>query len=347
MTDRANMPLLDERTGVMMTQAENEFVNRHINLADSRLGAAAIYATDEFFAPAERMLDPAPPQFIPGKYDDHGKWMDGWESRRKRVEGYDHCVVRLGAPGVIKGVDIDTSFFTGNYPPAASLDACLYDGDPTDKTTWTTVLPSTSLKGDAHHVFKVGSDGVWSHVRLNIYPDGGVARLRVYGRPHRDWSRIDRAKPIDLVAALNGGRAVAWSDQHYGTPMSLLLPGRGQVMGDGWETVRRREPGNEWAILQLGHPGRIRRVEVDTHLYRGNYPDRCSLQAGYLVGGTDESAITQSMFWRTLLPEQKLQADHIHVFEREIADLGPVTHVRFNAIPDGGVMRLHLFGLPA
>jgi allantoicase len=272
--------------------------------------------------------------------------MDGWESRRKRVEGYDHCIVRLALPGRIEGVDIDTSHFTGNYPPAASIDACLSSGDPTEKTAWTEVLASTGLGGNAHHLFAVQDEGIWSHVRLNIYPDGGVARLRVYGRVHRDWSKVDKTKPIDLAAALNGGRAVAWSDHHYGSPAALLMPGRGEVMGDGWETARRRQPGNEWAILQLGRPGTLKRVEVDTHLYKGNYPDRCSIQAGYLTGGTDQSAVTQSMFWRTLLPEQKLQADHVHVFEREVADLGPITHVRLNAIPDGGVMRLHLFGLP-
>ncbi|MGH6927551.1 MAG: allantoicase [Dongiaceae bacterium] len=330
----------------MSDDPANDLATRYVNLADPRLGAAAIHATDEFFAPKERMLDPAPAQFIPGKYDDHGKWMDGWESRRKRIEGHDYCVVRLALPGIVKGVDIDTGHFTGNYPPAASIDASLTQGEPTDKTAWTEILPSTGLRGNAHHLLAVASDRVWSHVRLNIYPDGGVARLRVYGQVHRDWSKVDKSKPIDLAAALNGGRAVACSDRHYGTPFAMLMPGRGETMGDGWETARRRQPGNEWAVLQLGHPGRITRVEVDTHLYKGNYPDRCSIQAGYLTGGTDQSAVTQSMFWRSLLPEQKLQPDHIHVFEREVADLGPVTHVRFNSIPDGGVMRLHLIGLP-
>ena len=330
----------------MTGAADNDLAARYVNLADPRLGAAAIFATDEFFAPKERLLDPAPAQFIPGKYDDHGKWMDGWESRRKRVEGHDHCLVRLALPGIVKGVDIDTSHFTGNYPPAASIDACLTPGDPTDKTAWTEILPSTGLAGNAHHLLAVASDGVWSHVRLNIYPDGGVARLRVYGRVHRDWSKADKTKPIDLAAALNGGRAVGCSDQHYGSPFAMLLPGRGETMGDGWETARRRRPGNEWAVLQLGHPGRIARVEVDTHLFKGNYPDRCSIQVGYLTGGTDRSAVTQSMFWPTLLPEQTLQPDHVHVFEREVADLGAVTHVRFNSIPDGGVMRLRLIGLP-
>ncbi len=330
----------------MSDEPSNAFATRYVNLADPRLGAAAVFATDEFFAPKERMLDPAPAQFIPGKYDDHGKWMDGWESRRKRVEGHDYCIVRLALPGIVKGVDIDTSHFTGNYPPAASIDACLVQGDPTEKAAWTEILPSTGLRGNAHHLLAVASDRVWSHLRLNIYPDGGVARLRVYGEVHRDWSKIDKTKPIDMAAALNGGRAVGWSDQHYGSPFAMLLPGRGETMGDGWETARRRQPGNEWAVLQLGHAGRITRVEVDTHLYKGNYPDRCSIQAGYLTGGTDQSTVTQSMFWRTLLPEQKLQPDHVHVFEREVVDLGPVTHVRFNSIPDGGVMRLHLIGLP-
>jgi len=167
----------------MTEQSAEDFATRYINLANPRLGAAAIYATDDFFAPKERLLDPASAQFVPGKYDDHGKWMDGWESRRKRVEGYDHCIVRLALPGTIEGVDIDTSHFTGNYPPAASIDACLGDGDPTGTTQWTEVLPSTGLKGNSHHLLAVHSDGVWSHVRLNIYPDGGVARLRIYGAP--------------------------------------------------------------------------------------------------------------------------------------------------------------------
>jgi len=246
----------------MMEQPQHPFGSNLVNLADARLGAEAIFATDDFFAPMERMLNPEPAIFIPGKYDEHGKWMDGWESRRKRVEGYDHCIVRLALPGRIAGVDIDTSHFTGNYPPAASIDACLSDGDPTDKTAWTEVLPSNGLKGNAHHGLAVQSEAVWSHVRLNIYPDGGVARLRVYGQVHRDWTKVDKTKPIDLAAALNGGRAVACSDAHYGSPAALLLPGRGEIMGDGWETARRRQPGNEWAILQLGHPGSIKRVEV-------------------------------------------------------------------------------------
>jgi allantoicase len=320
------------------------FARSAVNLADPRLGAKAIFATDEFFAAKERMLDPAPAVFIPGKYDENGKWMDGWESRRKRGEGHDHCVVRLGRPGTIVGVDIDTSHFTGNFPPAASLDACRCTGDPTDKANWTPLVPAQNLGGNAHHFVAVVDERVWSHVRLNIYPDGGVARLRVYGRIHRDWSEADRGGLIDLLALENGGRSIACSDQHYGTPWNLLAPGRGVNMGDGWETRRRREPGNDWAILALGHRGTIRRIEIDTAHFKGNYPDRCALLAADVAGGTDQSLVTQSMFWRTLLPAHKLEMDHQHVIEKGLAELGPVTHVRVDIIPDGGLSRLRLFG---
>ncbi|MFO1058678.1 MAG: allantoicase [Dongiaceae bacterium] len=321
-----------------------DFALSHVNLADPRLGAVALAASDDFFAPKERMLDPGPAVFIPGKYDDNGKWMDGWESRRKRGEGYDWCVVRLGRQGVIRGVDIDTSHFTGNYPPAASLEACRCDGDPEAGTAWTEIVPATNLRGNSHHLVAVADERSWTHVRLNIYPDGGVARLRVYGRIVIDWSARRRDEEIDLLALGNGGRAIGASDQHYGTPWNLLTPGRGVNMGDGWETRRRREPGNDWAILALGHRGTVARIEVDTAHFKGNYPDRCSILAADVAGGTDRSLVTQSMFWRTLLPEQKLQMDRQHLFAGEIAALGPITHVRVNIIPDGGLSRVRLFG---
>lgn len=341
------LPIFDENLGVMVARPENEFAWRYVNLADTRLGAQVIDVTDEFFAPAERMLSPAPAQFVPGKYDDHGKWMDGWETRRKRVEGCDRCVVRLGLPGVIRGVDVDTSHFTGNYPPAVSLDACRSEGDPVEDAAWTEVLASTGLKGNSHHVRPVNDDRTWTHVRLNIYPDGGIARLRVYGEVRCDFAGHDRHASIDLLAVTNGGRLVACSDQHYGTPLNIAFPGVGANMGEGWETHRRREPGNEWAIFALGHTGAVERVEVDTTHFKGNYPDRCSLQAAIVRGATDSSIVTRSMSWRVLLPQHKLQADQIHVFQRELVELGPISHVRFNVIPDGGVNRLRALGTRA
>ncbi len=321
-----------------------DWVRTCINLADPRLGAQGLRASDEFFAPLERMLNPEPAVFVPGKYDEHGKWMDGWETRRKRVNGYDWSILKLGVPGAIQGVDIDTSHFTGNYPPAASIEGCWSDVEPGDDAAWTEVLPATSLKGNSHHYLPVSAEGRFTHLRLNIYPDGGVARLRVYGTPATDWSKRDKSALYDLVAAENGGRIVGWNDAHFGLPHNLLMPGRGVNMGDGWETRRRREPGNDWCVIQLGHPGVIDKIEVDTCHFKGNFPDRCSIQAARVTGGTDQSMITQSMFWPVLLPEQKLSMDAQHHFESEIQKLGAVTHIRFNIHPDGGVSRLRLFG---
>ncbi|MBV9488527.1 MAG: allantoicase [Verrucomicrobia bacterium] len=324
-----------------------EFTRRCVNLADPRLGAYAVVASDEFFAPKERLLSPEAPVFIPGKYDDHGKWMDGWETRRRREPGHDWCVIKLARPGAIEGVDLDTTHFTGNYPPAASIDACRLDdgGDPHAGTEWVEVVAPMTLRGNRHHYVNVSSTRAFSHVRLNLYPDGGLARLRVYGRPRASWHGAKENAPADLAAMVNGAYVVATNDQHFGPASSLLLPGRGLNMGDGWETRRRREPGNDWCIIALARPGMICEIEVDTAHFKGNYPDRCSFQAAAVTAGTDHSIITQAMFWPVLLPEQKLQMDQLHRFKAEIMPLGIVTHVRFNIFPDGGVSRVRLWGL--
>lgn len=320
-----------------------DWTKQQINLADPRLGAAAIACSDDFFAPMERLLHPQAAIFVPGKYDTNGKWMDGWESRRKRGSGHDWCIVKLARPGRIAGVDIDTSFFTGNYPPAASLDACPEGCDPTLPESWQSLLTPSALGGNQHHLIALASSASVSHVRLNILPDGGVARLRVYGRPRGQALAADDGL-VDLGAALNGGYPVAWNDAHFGVVDNLLLPGRGVDMGDGWETRRRREPGFDWCIIALGQPGKIQRIEVDTAHFKGNFPDRCSLQAGYAPGLSDQALVAQAQFWPSLLPETKLQADHIHNFLNEVAALGTVSHVRLNLHPDGGVSRLRLWG---
>ncbi|CAF3349424.1 unnamed protein product [Rotaria socialis] len=314
----------------------------YVNLADDRLGAQAISCSDEFFAPASRMLNSAAPVFHPGRFDDHGQYMEGWETRRKRVAGYDWCIVQLGLPGKIVGVDIDTSHFTGNYPVAASLDACnVSKGEKPDN--WQEILYAVTLSSSAHHFHAINAHDSWTHVRLNIYPDGGIARLRVYGIVQAPEDKLD--EEIDLLAIENGGRAMAASDEHYGNPWSLLRPGRGINMGDGWETRRRRLPGNEWCVLALGKRGRVSRIVLDTAHYKGNYPDRCLIQAADVTINNSKSLVNQSLFWETLLPEQKLTMDAIHTFDKEIFnDLGPITHVRVNIIPDGGLSRVRLFG---
>jgi allantoicase len=315
---------------------------RLVNLASSRLGTRIVAVSDEFFGPAERMLADAPAVFVPDKYDDHGKWMDGWESRRRRRGGFDHAVVRLGAAGVIRGVDIDTSHFTGNYPPAASLEAAQGDSEP---GAWSEIVPPTPLGASAHHFLAVNDARPWRWLRLNIFPDGGVARLRVYGDPVPSWEGGAENGVHELSALKNGGRIVAFNNAHYGSTWTLLTEGRGQNMGDGWETRRRREPGNDWIIVALGAAGIVERIEVDTCHFKGNYPDRCSLQAADARSTADAGLVTQAMFWPTLMAEKPLSADAIHDFDRaDLEDLGPVSHVKLNIFPDGGVSRLRIFG---
>lgn len=326
-----------------MNQSIPDFVNEWINLAQPRLGAEVIYSTDDFFAEANRMLKPETPVFIEDQFDDNGKWMDGWETRRRRNGGYDHAIVKLGLPGIIKGIDIDTRHFTGNHAPAASLEACHTSSAPDQNTDWVTIIPSVNLQGDSHHYFEIGTDSTFSHLRLNLYPDGGVARLRVYGQVQCDWSNKDKNQIYDLAAVEQGARAIAWNDEHFGCAANLLAPGRGVNMGDGWETRRRREPGNDWCIIELGHLGLIEEVIVDTAHFKGNYPDRCSIQAATVEGGTTASIITQSQFWPELLLSGKLEMDEIKHFTK-IQTIGPVSHVRFNIFPDGGVSRLRLLG---
>jgi allantoicase len=321
------------------------FARNSVNLASAGLGATALLATDDFFAAVSRMLSDLPPAFDPDKYDDHGKYMDGWESRRRRGPGHDYAVVKLAAPGVIRGFDVDTAFFTGNYPPAARIEAANLKGDPGEGTAWTEILPMTPLGPSAHHYLPSASESVWSHVRLHIYPDGGVARLKVFGEPHIDEIAL-RGKALDLASGLNGGRVVAFSDAHYGAFHRMLSPGRGINMGDGWETRRRRTPGNDWIIVALGARGIVEAIEIDTAHYKGNFPDSCSLLGGELPKGGDalEAAVTTaSMFWPELLAPQKLSADAIHKFA-EVKPIGPLTHIRLNIFPDGGISRLRVWG---
>ncbi|MEW5686831.1 MAG: allantoicase [Pseudomonadota bacterium] len=316
---------------------------RYVDLAQPRLGSEVVFATDDFFADKSRLISPADPVFIVGKYDDNGKWMDGWESRRKRIPGHDWCVIRLGVAGVVAGFEIDTSHFTGNYPPGAEIEVCnSTESNPQDG--WITVTQRLALKGNDRIYVPVEHDQPITHVRLHIFPDGGVARLRVWGRVQPDFSPVKDDEVIDLLALAWGGRGVIANDEHYGRVGNLTAPGRGVDMGDGWETRRRREPGHDWAMLELGTFGRIEEVVVDTAHFKGNYPDRCAIQATARAHGSPEEIAQQAESWPVLLPEVKLQADHVHSFREELQALGPVRFVRLNIYPDGGVSRLRLNG---
>lgn len=312
------------------------------NLADTRIGAKVIECSDDFFAEANRMLQFDAPIFVEDKFDDHGKWMDGWETRRKRHSGYDWAIIKLGVIGKIKTLDIDTTFFTGNYPASAAVEACYAPNDDLSTATWHSILKNNVLGPSQHHLLDIQDDQIFSHVRLNIFPDGGIARFRVYGEVQLQIK--DSNQTIDLLALENGGRVIAYSDAHFGHPRNLINPNRGINMGDGWETKRRRAPGFDWCILALGQSGTIEKIEIDTAHFKGNYPAQVSIQAVYVKDATDPQLIPQSMFWPFLLEAQDMQMDHIHSYINEIISTEKISHIRVNMIPDGGISRIRLWG---
>jgi allantoicase len=324
-----------------------------IDLAAERLGGKVLLASDDFFAEKENLIKPGRGVFIPDKYTDRGKWMDGWESRRKRVPGHDWCLLKLGAAGRIRGVDIDTNHFLGNHPPYASIEACNVEGDPSGEAllnaAWTEILPRSPLRPGSQNLFAVHSEmstRAWTHLRLNIYPDGGVARLRVYGEVAPTWQTRPVSEPVDLASVLNGGQMVACSDMFFGAMTNLIMPGRGVNMGDGWESKRRRGPGHDWAVCRLAVPGCLTQVVVDTAHFKGNYPDRFSLDGCHWPETELDSLNAHTAPWTPILPETKLEADTVHLFDQGFLSKGPFTHVRLNIYPDGGVSRLRLFGFP-
>ena len=334
------------------TFAEPQF-QRYPDLAAERLGGRALWASDEFFAPKENLLREGGARFDPERYTDHGKWMDGWETRRRRGQGHDRVVVRLGAPGVLHGVNVDTSHFRGNHPDRASVDACALDpaeadSEPCDEWPWTNVVPELPLAPDADNLFPVRDRRRWTHLRLNIFPDGGVARFRAHGVAVPEPPA--GGELVDLAAAGNGGMALAWSDARFGPPHGLLLPDRPLHMGDGWETRRRRGPGHDWVVVRLGLRGRPGRVVVDTTHFKGNFPESCRLEALDDGGAFGDPATGLSVppedhpGWREILPGTSLGPDRVH--ELELAPSAPATHVRLSIHPDGGLARFRLYGEP-
>lgn len=313
-----------------------------IDLAAAAHGGVAILANDEFFAEKDNLLRAHAAVWKEHEYTDRGKWMDGWETRRRREPGYDWCIVRLGLPGVIRGVVVDTAYFRGNFPAECSIEACTLAGND-DLTTalsahtqWTEILPRSPLRGDTQNEFEIAADQRFTHVRLNIFPDGGVARLRVHGEVRPDWPRLTRhGGLIDLAAVEHGGWSEACSDMFFGARQNLIAPGRPFNMSDGWETRRRRGPGHDWNLIRLGAPGTIRRLEIDTTHFRGNAPGRVMVEAQDDHGE-----------WRVLLPETRTQPHTRHVFDEQLRVLGRVTRVRLNVYPCGGVARLRAWAEP-
>jgi allantoicase len=323
----------------------------YIDLAAERLGGRVLAANDEFFAPKENLLKLSAPAWIEDKYTDVGKWMDGWETRRRRTPGYDWCIVKLGLPGVVHGGVVDTSYFKGNFPEHCELEACAVVGDPglaqleDHATDWSTLLPKSPLMGDARNPFAIAASSRVTHLRFKIYPDGGVARLRVHGEVIPDWAALNRAgDEIDVAAVQHGGWVIVSSDMFFGSRNNLILPGRSAGMHDGWETRRRRGPGHDWCIVRLGAQAKISRIEVDTSHFKGNFPESCSLEVCTAPRGLVDPDALGALPWKEILTRTKLQADSVHVSEKELLGAGEATHARFHIYPDGGVARLRIFG---
>ena len=322
-----------------------KFINgKMINLADPRLGSKVIFKTDDFFASASRIINPKPPIFKQGIFDKHGKWMDGWETRRRREKGYDYLIVKLGRPGKIFNVGIDTTHFSGNQPLHASLEACNSNKKPNSKSKWITILHKKKLGPNKDHNYKIKNKSIFTHVKLNIYPDGGVARLRIYGEIEKKNINFGN-KLINLSSMLNGASIVGCNNEHFGKAENILAPGRGKNMGDGWETRRSRGKNFDWLIIKLGRPGTINKIEIDTHHFKGNYPDRCTVHGTYIPKKiSNYSIIKKSNKWKTLLNKVKLSAHKKHNFKNKKLQKNKINYIRINIYPDGGISRIRAFG---
>jgi len=315
-----------------------------INLADPRIGSKIIFKTDDFFAAAHRILKTDIPVFKDGLFDKHGKWMDGWETRRRRSKGYDYLVLKLGKPGKIFDIDIDTSHFNGNQPTHASLEGCFSRSKPNKKTKWTSLLGKKKLGPNKNHNFKSQNKSTFNYIRLNIFPDGGVARLRLYGKIEIDKKTINN-KNINLTSVLNGASIVGCNNEHFGRAENIIAPGKGKNMGDGWETRRSRGKNFDWLIIKFGKPGLIKKLEIDTHHFKGNYPDSCSIQTAIINKDLSNNLIVKnSKNWKFILNKSKLSAHKKHVFKKFLIKRNKENYLKINIYPDGGISRIRAFG---
>ena len=322
---------------------------QYTDLISERLGGKVLYATDDFFAEKENLIKAGRGIFIPDKYTEQGKWMDGWESRRKRDPGHDICIVQLATPGRVHGFDIDTNHFLGNHPPHAAIEGLYWDKESSveallQATAWQALLPKLPLAPGSQNLYACSNQQVVTHLKLHIYPDGGVARLRAYGEVVKDWASVDFTQPVDMAAAINGAKALASSDMFFSDMNNLLMPGKGVNMGDGWETKRSRVPGHvDWVIIRLAKKAHIDSIHVDTHHFKGNFPEGCSLEG--TACSSDEAALSEEAKWQPLLPKKLLSAHQEHIFDGGTIESHPeITHVRFTIYPDGGISRLRLWG---
>ena len=320
------------------------FTNGLIDLAQPRLGSKVIFRTDDFFASADRIIDPSTPVFKEGLFDKNGKWMDGWESRRKRTPGHDYLIIKLGKPGSISKVNVDTSHFNGNQPSMISIEACNSKSNNIQNFKWKSLLGKKKTKASSPHIFKTSSKSVFTHIKLNIFPDGGVARLRLYGNISKEKNDFGN-KTINLASLLDGASVIACNNEHFGKAENILAPGKAKNMGDGWETRRRRDKGFDWLILNSIDGEKIDKIEISTHHFKGNFPSHCSLQAAYITTKKSSSSIVNdSNKWKTLMNKTILKANKTHTFRNVLMKNDKINFIKINIFPDGGISRFRIFG---
>lgn len=359
-----------------MTAADRPEWADLIDLAGARLGGKALACSDDFFASMDNLLKAERAVFIAGKFTTRGKWMDGWESRRNRVPGHDWCVIELGRAGTIRGVNIDTAHFNGNQPELCSVDGMeepnganrAHGAKKAGKargrmellaSAWTEIIPPTPMRPSSEHFVSVPEAmraRRFTHLRLNMFPDGGVARFRVHGEVLADWASLARGRAaVELSGAANGGQVVAANNMHFGSRHNLIMPDRAKNMGDGWETRRKRgltwaegrPVEHDWAVVRLGHRGTISKVDVDTNHFKGNFPESCLID---LCDVPAQEFDPETAAWTPLLARTKLKASFRHTYSKELhrGAIGrPWTHARLSIFPDGGVSRLRIWGRPA
>ncbi|NQW08170.1 MAG: allantoicase [Candidatus Pelagibacter sp.] len=320
------------------------FTNGLIDLAQPRLGSKVIFKTDDFFASANRIIDPSPAIFKEGLFDKNGKWMDGWESRRKRTSGHDFLIIKLGKSGSINKVDVDTSHFNGNQPSMISLEGCYSKSKNIKDLKWKTLIGKKKTKANSHHMFRSSSKSIFTHIKLNIFPDGGVARLRLYGSISKENNKFGN-KTINLASLLNGASVIACNNEHFGKAENILAPGKAKNMGDGWETRRRRDKGFDWLILNPINGKKIDKIEISTHHFKGNFPSHCSLQAAFVPNKKSSSSIIKnSVKWKFLLNKVNLSANKTHKFKNILMKNDKINFIKINIFPDGGISRFKIFG---
>ena len=323
----------------------NKFlIKNSINLSSPTLGTKIHSFSDQFFAAASRILSDADPVFKENVFDDNGKWMDGWETRRKRFPGNDYLIIKLGKPSKIDDVVIDTAFFNGNQPEFANLEGCYSNNKFLRKATWIKILKKKKLHPNKKHFFKSNTNKTFNFIRLNIFPDGGVARLKLFGSIDLSIEKLPK-KIFDLASVLNGSKIIACSDEHFGRAENLLVPGKSINMGNGWETKRRRGPGFDWVIIQLGWAGRISLFEISTHFFKGNFPSHFSIQISPKLNYSSVSKIvTLSKKWQYIISDTKLKPDNTLLFKNTLTQNKDINLIKLNIFPDGGISRLRVYG---